>query len=190
MNLLSIFRKEKNESNNVLKGEKFELELKKYLDNTIDVYYKLLHNVNIMINEKNAQIDLLLITYSGIYVIESKNWSGIIYGDIYDSNWRQFIPYTHKTNYYKNPVNQNSYHINILSKYLNIDRNLFKSFIIFNNETKLKLTKSVLIDVNIIKSKDLVTCILKDLKYSPILLQYEQIDKIYTLLKYMHIKKE
>ena len=40
-----------------------------------------------MANGKKTEIDVLMIYKSGIYVFESKNYGGWIYGDQYEDTW-------------------------------------------------------------------------------------------------------
>lgn len=71
---------------------------------------KILNNAKFNINGKTTQIDHILITSSKIYVIETKNLNGTIYGKGFEDYWT--ICYN-KNKKYKilNPITQNSYHV-------------------------------------------------------------------------------
>lgn len=62
-----------------------------------------------------TEIDLLLIHETGLYVFEIKNYKGTIYGKDTDRIWTQY--FRTSPNYkFKNPVEQNGYHIRALKK--------------------------------------------------------------------------
>lgn len=166
-----------------LKGLQFELLIKNCLNATMDTYFKVLHDINIEVNGKKTQIDVILLTYAGIYVIESKNWEGSIYGKYNDYKWTQVLKNGEK-NYYFNPIKQNKYHIQILSEYLKLPLNKFYSYIIFSNDTKINEYIYKYQRIKLLKYEHMLKQIRYDLKNNAIRLTYEQIDKIYYLLKY------
>ncbi|MCR4761760.1 MAG: NERD domain-containing protein [Oscillospiraceae bacterium] len=61
-------------------------------------------------NGETSEIDLLYITQKGIFVIESKNYSGWIFGNGNDQYWTQSLPNKQKKRFY-NPMKQNRTHI-------------------------------------------------------------------------------
>ena len=166
------------------KGLKFEKEIFSKLESELDINKKILHNVKIMAtNGKYTQIDLILITYAGIYVIESKNWSGKLIGESSRNKWIQILS---KKYYPNNPIKQNQYHIDKLSQYLNLDKDLFKSYIVFPEKTNIDNIKFESNDnLKILKINTLFDTIISDLKNKDIRLSYEEIDKIYMNLKYI-----
>lgn len=87
-------------------------------------------------NGKKTEVDLLVINRSGIYVIESKNWGGMIFGTENDKNWTQLIG--RRKNQHYNPVWQNSGHISALQRLLGARRDLFRSLIVFSDECNFK----------------------------------------------------
>jgi hypothetical protein len=70
-------------------------------------------------------------------VIESKNYSGWIFGSAEQKNWTQMLNRNSKKSFY-NPVMQNNTHVSALSKFLSIDKNKFMSFIVFSDRCELK----------------------------------------------------
>ena len=116
-----------------LYGEKltvFELEL------CIFDGYKgnILHNLEIEVGNRTIQIDVLFITQKGIFVIESKNYSGSISGAEYQNKWTLR---THKKDYhFYNPITQNQAHINTLSKIIQNSR--FFSLVVFSERCDLE----------------------------------------------------
>jgi hypothetical protein len=89
---------------------------------------------------KSNQIDNILFTTKKVYVIESKNYSGWIYGSETGKSWTQtfnFYGKVTKSSFY-NPLTQNYGHIKYLSKFLDIPLTNFHNIIVFSNESELK----------------------------------------------------
>ena len=59
----------------------------------------------------SVQIDHILLCDFGVFVIETKNYSGIIYGDETRKEWVQYFPNSDKSNKLHNPLKQNAGHI-------------------------------------------------------------------------------
>lgn len=98
---------------------------------------KILRNIYVpKDNGETSEIDLVYITQKGIFVFESKNYSGWIFGDGKSMYWTASLPNGQKNRFY-NPVKQNRTHIKWLNKYLNGKVPLF-SIIVFSERCKLK----------------------------------------------------
>lgn len=97
-------------------------------------------------NGETTEIDLVFITAKGIYVIESKNYSGWIFGDEKSMYWTAMLPNGEKNQFY-NPIKQNKTHIKWLSQYLKNEIPMF-SMIVFSERCELK---KVLVDNSNIK---------------------------------------
>lgn len=94
---------------------------------------------DIMLEDENGthQIDHIVISKYGIFVIEMKNYYGMITGNEYNNTWTQYLG---KNKYYfKNPIHQNYGHIKALEKILNLNNNLFISIICFSNQAKIRI---------------------------------------------------
>lgn len=87
-------------------------------------------------NGETSEIDLLFITQKGIFVIESKNYSGWIFGSDKDQYWTQMLPNKQKNRFY-NPIKQNQTHIKWLQNYLNEEIPVY-SLIVFSERCELK----------------------------------------------------
>lgn len=102
-------------------------------------HYKILRNVYVPSIDGYSEIDVLLLHETGIYVFESKNLSGSVYGDVKHPQWQRY-----KTNGEKgpipNPILQNKRHIDCLCVFLNQNKYQFRAFsmIVFGNKSKLK----------------------------------------------------
>ena len=83
------------------------------------------------------EIDIIMIAPTGIYVFESKNYSGWIFGDEHNKYWMQMFPNRQKYQFY-NPIWQNKRHISVLKEHLGLDDELFRSYVVFSERCTLK----------------------------------------------------
>ena len=114
-------------------GENFiERELKRHYRK-----FPVLKNIYVPYMGKTAEIDLVLIHEKGIFIFESKNYGGWIYGALDQPYWMQSFPNGKKRQFY-NPVMQNRTHINALSQYLNLPLHCFYSCIVFSDHCTFK----------------------------------------------------
>jgi restriction system protein len=95
---------------------------------------------DIILPSKNGttQIDHVLVSVFGIFVIETKNMQGWLFGGEKDSTWCQSI-YGHK-NRFQNPLRQNYRHIECLAEFLKLERQFFHSVVFFIGECEFKTT--------------------------------------------------
>lgn len=104
---------------------------------------------NVYIPKKNGEtteIDLLYITEKGIFVIESKNYSGYIFGNESNKSWTSTY-YAGKTwlgqkkiekHHFYNPVWQNNSHIKYLKEFLGNSTLPMYSLIVFSDHCEFK----------------------------------------------------
>lgn len=83
-----------------------------------------------------TQIDHVLVSTFGIFVIETKNIQGWIFGNQNDSTWCQSL-YGRK-NRFQNPLRQNYRHVQCLAEFLGLDQKLFHSVVFFIGECEFK----------------------------------------------------
>ena len=83
---------------------------------------------------KTVQVDLIAVSKRGILVIESKDYTGWIFGNGNQDRWTQVI-YKDKFRFY-NPIKQNENHINCLRSIIGDHR--YYSLVIFGSGTELK----------------------------------------------------
>ena len=67
---------------------------------------------------RSSQVDHILICSNGIFVIETKNYSGIIYGNDLQHEWTQILAYGNTKNKLHSPVKQNATHIYLVKQIL------------------------------------------------------------------------
>ena len=125
---------------------------------------------------ETSEIDLVYITQKGVFVIESKNYSGWIFGDEYSQYWTQSLPNKQKNRFY-NPIKQNRTHIKWLKKYLGEDIFCY-SLIVFSNRCELKKVTTKSENLCVIKREDLSAEIVGLWKNLEDILNEEQIEQI------------
>lgn len=93
---------------------------------------KILTNVYVTTSKGHStEIDLVLIDYNGIFVFESKNYNGMVFGDENRRDWLHVLRNGDKFAFF-NPVWQNKGHISAIRKICgDLDPIYFKSIIVF-----------------------------------------------------------
>lgn len=127
----------------VIKGKFGEKQVSYKLSKLVPEKYILLNDLYIPKKDgSTAQIDHILISHKGIFVIETKNYKGWILGSENNQYWTQVI-YKRKEKLY-NPIWQNSMHINVLKDYLGeaSEDIPIHSVIVFGNQATFKFKKS------------------------------------------------
>ncbi len=158
----------------------------KYLKNFETKGSKFLFNIYIpKDNDETTEIDVLMISPKGIFVFESKNYSGWIFGSENQKNWYQTLPAgrgrSHKEHFY-NPIMQNRSHIKHLKAFLGTDIPI-RSIIVFSDRCTLKNVKINSNDISVINRynvKPVVSGICNQLQEN--LLNEEEISNIYDKL--------
>jgi len=120
-----------------VRGKEGELNVNLRLQLLPSEEYKVINNLLISIQGHTSQIDHVVMSEYGIFVIETKNYKGWIYGSANSEYWTQNI-YGNKYQLY-NPIKQNQGHIRALSRILpNLRPNLFVSIVAFSRQATLK----------------------------------------------------
>lgn len=91
--------------------------------------YHLIKNVTLPTETGTTQIDHIIVSRFGVFVVETKNMQGWIFGSSNQKTWTQQI-YKHK-NKFQNPLRQNYKHIKTLEALLGLNKNKFYSVIVF-----------------------------------------------------------
>ncbi|RYF26657.1 MAG: NERD domain-containing protein [Flavobacteriales bacterium] len=116
-------------------GEKTTAALLYFLDKS---KYKVVHDVVLASEGRTTQIDHVIIADFGIFVIETKNYKGWIFGNENSEYWTQVI-FKRKEKLY-NPIRQNLAHIKALRKCLvEFPKIEYKSIIVFPSKASLKI---------------------------------------------------
>ncbi len=157
--------------------------LTKYMFGSVrlDGYHKELCNVYVPYKDGTSEIDVLVLHENEIFVIESKNYSGWIFGNEKQQKWTQMLNKNTKE-YFYNPIKQNKTHITALSEYLKIDKNQMKSLIVFSERCELKKVPESTEEYIIIKRDKLIQTIKNETQNKEQQFSREQIDEIYNKL--------
>ena len=109
-------------------GEKFVAD---FLKKNIGKDGYLINNLIISDDHNHtSQIDHVVISSKGLLVIETKNYSGRIYGNSSQDEWTQVLNFGRTKHHFYSPIKQNYTHIARLKNVLNVKDNVF-SFVIF-----------------------------------------------------------
>ena len=84
----------------------------------------------------STQIDHIIVSQYGIFVVETKNMKGWIFGGEHQKMWTQSI-FKHKSKF-QNPLHQNYKHIKTLERVLNIESDKLFSVIVFVGDATFK----------------------------------------------------
>ena len=160
-----------------------EVALKELKDDN----YKIINNIYIPGSHKHPQqVDTIIISpSSNIYVIEIKNWYGLISGQIKDEKW-----YT-KNGYLQNPYLQNKKHVNNLKQQLSYDSpqlNIYNLVINMDPNSYLNICKEYKSNTDIFdNSKELINWIKETEKSASQIITDIQQDIISKILN-LHFK--
>ena len=126
----------------IKKGEEGENLIAEIL-NKDSSYHKLINNLVLLgDNGVSHQIDHILIRPNGVFVIETKNYYGLIKGKEEDSFWTRsyFVKGKVKKATFHNPLKQNQSHIRSIKKIIGRDYPIY-CFVVFvqNNAESLAL---------------------------------------------------
>ncbi len=120
-----------------IKGAIGESRIARQLRKLKDDQYKILNDVLIISGDRSSQIDHIVVSVYGIYVIETKNYSGWIFGNENSEYWTQSI-YKTKTKF-RNPIKQNWGHVSALKKALSDFKQIkYKPIVVFVGSGVLK----------------------------------------------------
>lgn len=143
---------------------------------------KLLTNVYLPKGDgTTTEIDLIMISSTGIYVFESKNYSGWIFGDEGSKYWTQSLKGGKKYRFY-NPIWQNKSHINVLKNHLELGNEVFRSYIIFSEHCELKKMFVRSPEVKVMNRDVLTKEMALDMAHLPDRLSILEINQIYSEL--------
>lgn len=102
-------------------------------------------------DNRTHQIDHVVISKYGIFVIETKQYDGYITGNDYDKKW--CMKAGKNKLYINNPVHQNYGHIKALQEVLKLNEKNFISIICMSGNAKLKIKSNKVVKVNDIIDK-------------------------------------
>jgi hypothetical protein len=103
--------------------------------------YKVIHDVKVFYNGLMSQIDHVVVSKYGVFVIETKNYKGWIFGSENAYEWTQVI-FNNKYKLY-NPLKQNLSHVKALQANLTDYPNLdYFPIVVFTGRARLRINSS------------------------------------------------
>lgn len=106
----------------------------KWLLNKNDYY--LIKNVTLPTADGTTQVDHVLVSKYGVFVVETKSLKGWIFGSANQKTWTQKI-YRH-SNRFQNPLHQNYKHVKTLQMMLGLDDHQIHSVVAFMGDCTFK----------------------------------------------------
>lgn len=98
--------------------------------------YHLIKNVTLPTEDGSTQIDHIIVSKYGVFVVETKNMKGWIFGSPNQKTWTQKI-YKH-TSKFQNPLHQNYKHTKTLESLLGLNDQQIHSVIVFIGDSTFK----------------------------------------------------
>lgn len=158
------------------KGDVGEWFVKKSLGENVVGKQYVINDIIIDNGDRTCQIDHIVISKCGIFVIETKNYSGIIYGEERSNKWTQVLGYGKVKNQFYNPIKQNNTHIYALNKLFNRKIVFYNVVVFFRNSlTKLKIN-------NVIELSQLNSYLRQKMDSEPEIYSENEIEQIYNTI--------
>ena len=123
-----------NASKSIIKGHLGEYQIQKILQQ-LGPDYIIYGDIYVKKDEEFTQLDHIVLSKFGIFVIETKNYQGWIFGNDNQKFWTQVI-YKRKERFL-NPIWQNKGHIKALEAYLDYQYSIF-NIVTFTNKAEFK----------------------------------------------------
>jgi hypothetical protein len=99
--------------------------------------YHLMNHVTIRMDDGTTQIDHVLVSRFGVFVIETKDFSGWIFGSATDKTWTQV--YFRRRSKFQNPILQNYRHVCAVQGILDfLPPEAVKSVVVFSGDAEFK----------------------------------------------------
>lgn len=98
--------------------------------------YKVCHDITLDTSHGPTQIDHIVLSRYGVFVIETKNYSGWIFGSAKRRQWTQTI-YGYKSRF-QNPLHQNYKHVKAVESFFSLDLSYIHSVVVFVGNSEFK----------------------------------------------------
>jgi len=166
-------------------GKNGEYYLSQLLE-TLPGYKRLLYNCYLPKEDgTTTETDIIMLHETGIYIFESKNYSGWIFGSENDKNWTQTLSLGRngvQKNHFYNPIWQNNNHIKYLKRLLIGHSNLpYYSFVVFGPNAVLKKIQIIHSRNNVVTTNNLLETLHSYIE-KEVILTTEEIEAIYLIL--------
>lgn len=119
------------------KGQAGEQEVGRILARLPRQEYIVLNDVLLPAQRGTTQIDHVVVSIYGIFVIESKNYTGKIYGTHDSEKWSQYI--NGEEYHFRNPIKQNIGHVMAVKRLVNLPGEYIIPLVVFTGSATLKV---------------------------------------------------
>lgn len=120
------------------KGARGELKVHNALTFVLDAkHYNVLSDLILPLGSSTTQLDHLVVSRFGIFVIETKNMSGWIFGGSDQRRWTQ-VHKGGKRHSFQNPLRQNYAHVKAVQDILGVDDQVLHNFVVFTGTAQPK----------------------------------------------------
>lgn len=148
-----------------------------------------LHNLYVPTADgTTTEVDAVYVTKKGVFVFESKDYSGWIFGDDTSKQWMQTFK-SGKKQPFPNPIWQNAAHIKCLGAFLNWKIPFF-SFVVFSDKCEIKKMSVVKSNAKVIQQSQLVKTVINTFDAAPGVFSDEQLQTILQKLAPLTNKTE
>jgi hypothetical protein len=167
----------------ISKGEEAEELVQRLLESLPKKTYTAIPKVIITLKDDSSQIDHILVSKYGIFIIETKSNSGNIIGDTFSSAWTQLLGSNRRI--FQSPVRQNWAHVKaVQSLFPERDDEQFIPLVVFVGDAQLEITNNV----NPVVKEDRLLNVIK--AHSSVRIDEDDIDYIINRIMYFKLKNK
>lgn len=123
-------------ASNYFKGRAGESVVNFFLGRLPKEDYTLIKDVTAPAGEGTTQIDHVVVSKYGLFVIETKNYKGWIFGGERQAQWTQQI--YKQRHRFQNPLRQNYKHVKVLQEALGLSQDQIHSVVVFIGDSTFK----------------------------------------------------
>lgn len=145
-------------------------------------YGHILTNLYLPTKNGTTEVDLVFVHATGVYVFESKNYGGWIFGNENHKDWTQVLQNKQKFKFY-NPIWQNKGHIEAIKEATDLIDEAFSSYIVFSERCTLKKIEKHSPEVKVLKRENLQKVLKEEIKSTKAKFKIEEVELIALLLK-------
>jgi hypothetical protein len=99
--------------------------------------YHLMNHVTLRLDDGTTQVDHILVSRFGVFVLEAKDYKGWIFGQAEQANWTQVL--FEQRFQFQNPIHQNARHLRAVRQLLDfIPSDAVRSIVVFTGDAEFK----------------------------------------------------
>lgn len=144
--ILLVLNKLTNHWAAIVKGKRGEKRVLQVLKSLPAQEYQVLYDVLLHNREQLTQIDVIVISVFGIFIVEVKHYKGKIYGKLYEKTWTQVLGKKKFT--FMNPIHQNYAHVQAITDILGEEIPIFPLVVFTHPEVHIHQKKQKVVQVD------------------------------------------